>query len=281
MSDDLAPDGRQLRQQDRQRLISEAVAADGSVRIDELAKRFGASLMTVHRDLDQLQSRGILRKSRGVATAVSTSLIESSDVYRFPRQHAEKEALARAALKYIEPGQAVFFDDSTTVLRVTRLIRQKAPLTVITNVLTIINELRDAEDIDLLAIGGDFYGWCSAFMGRVAIETISHLRADLLLMSTSAVVDGSCFHQSPLTVDVKQAMFNASARRVLLVDHTKFDRRALHYVAPLTGFDAIIVDSGAPQSLLESLEEQKINYEVARTGRHNEQSDRNDSPVES
>jgi DeoR/GlpR family transcriptional regulator of sugar metabolism len=263
MSEDIATGARQVRQQDRQRLISEAVATDGVVRIDQLAERFGISLMTVHRDLDQLQARGILRKARGIATAASTSLVESSDLYRFPRQQAEKEAIAQAALAHIEPGQAIFLDDSTTVLRVARLIEQRAPVTVITNVLTIMNELRDVEDLDLIALGGDFYGWCNAFMGRLTIESISLLRADLLLMSTSAIVDGVGYHQSVLTVDTKRAMFDAAARRILLVDHTKFGRRALHRLLPLDAFDLVIVDDGAPADLVDDLRTRGVEVEVA------------------
>jgi len=134
---------------------------------------------------------------------------------------------------------------------------------VITNVLTIMNELRDVEDLDLIALGGDFYGWCNAFMGRLTIESISLLRADLLLMSTSAIVDGVGYHQSVLTVDTKRAMFDAAARRILLVDHTKFGRRALHRLLPLDAFDLVIVDDGAPAALVDDLRTRGVEVEVA------------------
>ena len=116
MTTALSGDSRQSRQLARQRAITDAVMAEGAIRIEQLADRFEISLMTVHRDLDELESRGLLRKSRGVATALSTSLVESSDVYRAGRQVPEKESLALAALNFIEPGQALFLDDSTTVL---------------------------------------------------------------------------------------------------------------------------------------------------------------------
>lgn len=264
MSERSDTDVKPLRQPERQRLISEAVAAEGSVRIDQLAERFDISLMTVHRDLDQLQARGILRKSRGAATAASTSQVESSDLYRFPRQQAEKEAIARAALRHVEPGQVLFLDDSTTVLRVARMLGEKTPLTVITNVLTILNDLRDTEDVDLIALGGDYYSWCSAFMGRLTLESIGRMRADLFLMSTSAIVDGEGFHQSSQTVDVKRAMFESAAKRILLVDHTKFERRALHFVLPLSAFDLVIIDESAPAELIDDLRSRGIAIEVAR-----------------
>lgn len=258
-----ARDSRQSRQVARQRAISEAVMAEGAVRIEQLAERFDISLMTVHRDLDELEARGLLRKSRGIATALSTSLVESSDVYRLGRQNREKEELAHAALELIEPGQAIFLDDSTTVLHLARLLSQKAPLTVITNVLTLMNELNGARGISLVSLGGAYYNWCSAFMGRMTNEAISKLRADTLIMSTSAITDDTCFHQSVETVDTKRAMFEASKRRILLADHTKFEHRALHALAHLTEFDVVIVDSETDVSHISRLQAQGVNVQVA------------------
>lgn len=217
--------------------------AEGAVRIDELAERFGTSQMTVHRDLDELESRGLLRKSRGMATALSSSLVESSDVFRSGQQREEKQEIARAAIEFIEPGQAIFLDDSTTVLEMARLIPPQTQLTVITNVLTLINELKGVRGISLVALGGRYYNWCSSFMGGTTIEAISKLRADVFIMSTAAITDDICFFQSHATVDIKRAMFDAAARRILLVDHTKFEKRALYALAPLSDFDVVIVDS--------------------------------------
>jgi DeoR/GlpR family transcriptional regulator of sugar metabolism len=73
---------RTSRQRERQREITAAVTQAGSMRIEDLAERFGISLMTAHRDLDELAERGLLHKSRGLATALPTSLIESSDTFR-------------------------------------------------------------------------------------------------------------------------------------------------------------------------------------------------------
>ena len=83
MNDRTPPEPKRLpRQAERQRRISEMVMAEGAVRIEQLAERFGTSLMTVHRDLDELESRGLLHKSRGVASALSSSLVESSEEER-------------------------------------------------------------------------------------------------------------------------------------------------------------------------------------------------------
>ena len=261
---DTSNGSRQSRQAARQRAITEAVMSAGAVRIDDLAERFGISQMTVHRDLDELEARGLLRKSRGVATALSTALVESSDVYRASRELPEKEAIAHAALEFIEPGQAVILDDSTTTLHLVPHLHTKRPLTVITNTLTIMNELKSANGITLLGLGGQYYNWCSAYMGRMTTTAISALRADLLVMSTSAISDDIAFHQTLETVDVKRAMFDAAGKRILLADHTKFAKRALHAMLPLAAFDAVIVDYATDRSHVARLRKAGVNVVIAK-----------------
>ncbi len=252
------------RQEARQKAIAEAVMAEGAIRIDELAQRFAISIMTVHRDLDELEGRGLLRKSRGVATALSTSLVESSDVYRSSRQSAEKDAVALAALEFIEPGQAIMLDDSTTSMHLVPHLRAKRPLTVITNTLTIMEQLRSTTGISLIGVGGQYYNWCSAFMGPMTTDTIRSMRADVFVMSIAAIDGDMAFHQAVETADVKRAMFESSAKRLLLVDHTKFRKRALHAVLPLTAFDAVIVDHDTPAEHVDRLRGKGVEVIVAR-----------------
>ncbi|WP_115787606.1 DeoR/GlpR family DNA-binding transcription regulator [Arthrobacter silvisoli] len=259
--------GRLSRQQERQRAISEMVMAEGAVRIEQLAERFGTSQMTVHRDLDELEARGLLRKSRGMATALSSSLVESSDVYRAGQQQEAKKDIAHSALDFLEPGQAVFLDDSTTVLQVAKLLPLRAPLTVITNVFTILEELKGVRGISLIALGGSYYNWCSSFMGGMTTEAIRKLRADVYIMSTAAITDDTCFFQSQATVDIKRAMFDSSAKRILLADHTKFDKRALYALAPLADFDAVIVDAKTRPDDIRRLEAQGVPVVVAHPAR--------------
>lgn len=265
--EEVPSDSRHARQLTRRQLITEAVMAEGSMRIEELTERFGVSLMTAHRDLDELVARGLLRKTRGIVSAAPTSLIESSDVYRSSRQSVEKMALAEAAMQFVEPGQAIFFDDSTTVLQMAPLLPAKVPLTVITNSLTLMNALKGVRDLTLLGLGGQFFNWCNAFIGGMTTKEISTLRADTLFLSMAAITDDVVFHQSAEMVETKRAMFDCVATRILLADHTKFERRALHGLAPLTEFDVVIVDEGTAPTHLDRMRAKGINVVVAPVAR--------------
>ncbi|MDW6022904.1 DeoR/GlpR family DNA-binding transcription regulator [Mesorhizobium sp. BAC0120] len=263
VADQVPSDSRHARQIARRQLMAEAVMAEGAMRIEDITERFGISLMTAHRDLDELVSRGLLRKTRGVVSAAPTSLIESSDVYRASRQGAEKSAIAEAAAAFLEPGQAVFLDDSTTVLQLVPHLSARVPLTAITNSITLMNELKGIRDLTLLGLGGQFHNWCNAFMGPVTIAEIRRLRADRVFLSMAAITDDMVFHQSPEMVETKRAMFESAAMRILLADHTKFERRALHAMVTLDEFDVVIVDNGTPPRHVERMRARGINVVVA------------------
>lgn len=238
---DEATTRRKLSQGERHEAITELVLGNGAARIEDLSDEFGVSTMTIHRDLDSLAAQGVLRKARGVASADANSLFEASSRLRARKHREEKESVAHCAFSMVEPGQAIILDDSTTGLFLAEQLPQKQPLTVITNYQGVLNALSGHPGVLLLALGGQYYPWCDSYMGNITIDALRGLRADIVFMSTSAISDDICFHQHHDTVLVKRAMLKAARRRVLYVDHSKFNQRALHALAPLTDFDTVIL----------------------------------------
>lgn len=243
------------RQQDRRRKITELVMAEGTLRIDDLITTVDASAMTVYRDLAELESQGLVHRNRGYVSAASSLLYEAASEYRMQQNEDEKAELAAAAVELIEPGQALMLDDSTTGVHLARLLPDRAPLTVITNHRGVFGELAGQQGIHLISVGGDFLPWADAFVGGMALDALRGMRVDLAIMSVSAVTDGVCFYPQQEMVQLKKAMLASASRRVLYVDHTKFNRRALHAVAPAEYYDIVIVDSKTPQSEIDVLRE--------------------------
>ncbi|MER6059678.1 DeoR/GlpR family DNA-binding transcription regulator [Streptomyces sp. NPDC001792] len=251
----------------RQTAMAELVLAEGSATAAELAERFGVSLMTIHRDLDELERQGIVRKFRGGVTAQPSGVFESNVQYRLKTMRPQKAALAAHAMRHIEPGMAVLLDDSTTVLEMARRLRlgEITPLTVVTNFLEAINLLAGQRGIHLMALGGDYDPLHASFLGVSCVEAVEQLRVDVGFLSTSGVHGGYAYHQEQHIVSVKRAMLDAAARTVLLVDHTKLSRVALHRVAPLSHFDLLLVDDGASPEALRDLDEHEVRHEVCAT----------------
>jgi len=248
----------------RREAVRRRVAELGFVRVDQLARECGVSLMTMHRDLDELEGRGFLRKVRGGATSAPTRTFHGDLAHRMQAQAREKLELAAYALRReIVPGQVVALDDSTTSLALARLLPQVAPLTVVTHFLPVLRALADEPGVELIGLGGRFVPAYDSFLGQATAAAAADLQADVLVMSTTAVTDGVCYIQSQDTVITRRALIASSARTVALIDHTKFGRRALHRLVDLADVDRVIVDSGTGEQVVRDLRARSVAVDVA------------------
>ena len=238
----------------RREAVRRRVAEAGFVRVDALAAEFAVSIMTVHRDLDELEKREFLRKVRGGATTAPTATFHGDLAHRMQAQVAEKRSMAAAVLaEEIVPGQVLALDDSTTALTLARLLPERAPLTVVTHFLPVIRALGGQPGIQLIGLGGHYDPAYDSFLGQATADAAAELHADLLVMSTTAVKDGVCYIQSPDTVVTRRALIASAARTVMLVDHTKFARRALHRFVDLAAVDHVMVDDQTKPAVVEEL----------------------------
>lgn len=246
----------------RRQDILQYIIQKGAAQVDELTALYEVSRMTIHRDLDSLERQGVIRKVRGGATVQSSSLVESSFRYRSQISVQIKEELARAAARYIEPGQAIIIDDSTTTIGLTKVIPNLRPLTVITNSLDVIQQLSNVPGIDLIALGGLYNTRFNAFFGLQCEQAIANLRANRLFMSVSAIHGMTAFHQEQQVVQTKRAMMGAVEKRFLLADHSKFGTTALHRLANLSEFDHVITDGDVGKGYLDLLHEGRVSFEI-------------------
>lgn len=248
--------------------IADLVLTEGSISANQLAERFEVSLMTVHRDLDELARQGVVRKFRGGVSAQPSNVFEANIRYRMQVNKEIKVALAAYARTLIEPGMAVLLDDSTTTLELAHQLDEVSPLTVITNSRPVAEVVRTQIDRTqgahrLIVLGGEYSETHDSYLGMMCNEMIGTLRADLLVASTSAMSATEVFHQEPDIVLIKRAMMRSATKRVLLMDHTKLDRTALHSIAATKDFDLIVVDPEADPEFLTALRDSGSRVEIA------------------
>lgn len=251
----------------RREQVRRRVLADGYARLEDLARGFDVSVMTMHRDLDALESEGWLVKIRGGATANPSALVEAGVRERMAAMRQEKAAIAEVAARMLTHAQTVFLDDSTTALALTPHLVAHPRLTVATNFLPAVAALGDSPNVELHLLGGQYHRRQEACLGMQTIEAIDRMHADLSFMSTTALSDGRCLHRSEATVMVRQAFLRNSRHQVLLVDHAKFGRPAPHVMCDVERFDTVVVDDGIDPADLQELRSRAASVLVAAVAR--------------
>ncbi|MGL5010498.1 MAG: DeoR/GlpR family DNA-binding transcription regulator [Paracoccaceae bacterium] len=232
-----------VRREDRQKAIMDLLVTARAVDTDDLAARFHVSKMTVHRDLDELERSGVLRKVRGGATVEPGTQFESDFCVRARQDGAAKARMAHAAAALVEPGMTVMVNDGSMAAELAGPLMNHAPLTVITNNAALVDALREAPALRLISLGGVYSAKYNGFFGVVTEGALARLSADLAFISTPAVTNLRAFHMDDEVVRTKRAMMDAAARSCLMINHTRFGRSALHELARLSDFDHIITDA--------------------------------------
>lgn len=252
-------DARLKGEERRQRIMS-MVQVEKSVSLTQLTNALNVSRMTIHRDLDLLESRGLLRKQRGGVTAESSLLFESNFHYRRQTDEAPKRALARAAVALIEPGNVIMLDESTTTLMMCDYLDAVENVTVISNSLAVCDRLRDVENIHLVVTGGDYNNTHQSFYGLVCETVIGQLRSDWAFLSAASVIGDRLYHQDQDILRVKRAFMQSAERKALLLTAGKFKTRALNQFADLSEFDQLLISKTLDEGIAEQLRQTAVDF---------------------
>lgn len=239
--------------QERLDAILEYLLADQDASAQSLATRFGVSLMTAHRDLDELQRRGIIRKFRGGVSVQRTSTYEIAATLRRLVAVPQKRAIAAAAHQLVSPGQSVLLDDSTTAASMLDHLLDVEDLHIVTNYLPALSRIAADGRSALTAIGGTYDVGHESFLGVAAAASIRGLRVDTVFFSTSSADAHGTYHQEESIVAVKTEMIRSARRRVLLMDSSKLGGTSLHLVTDWSSIDHLVTDTAAPADLLDTL----------------------------
>lgn len=238
--------------------IATAVRREGFVYVEDLVAALDVSRMTIHRDFDELQELGTLRKVRGGASAQRSTQYESDLLYRSAAATEEKKRIAAVAADLANDGDVVIIDDSTSALALIPHLVQLDPMTIITNCLPAMQQIGGHPHVNLIGLGGQFVSRYASFLGMMSEDNLTGLFADILFTSTSSLRENVLYHQDQRVVMTKRAMMGAAQRRVLLMDHTKIGQGALYRLGEVAEFTHVVLDDPVDPALVEQLQEQGV-----------------------
>lgn len=246
--------------QARRRGIVEYVGDRGSASVDELARHFGVSAVTVRTDLEALAQDGQLQRTHGGALALQAETDGVSPQAPFDTrmgQHQEQKLrIARAAAAMIRDGDTVILDSGTTTAALAQVIHGLSlnAVTVVTNAINVAAELTDAPHVRVLVLGGVLQPLSHSLVGADAEAALTRVRADLCFLGAEGIdAEFGISTSDPAEAQLNMRMMEASARTVALADASKLGRRSLARIAPLSALHAILTDSDAGTAQLQQL----------------------------
>ena len=173
---------------ERRRTILSLLTSRDMVTTMELCRAFGISEVSVRKDLDYLDRRGLLKRTHGGAHIVDASSPVLVLADRYMENRRAKEAIAREGAKLLSSANLrVYLDTGTTVLQLARLVPEDLPLMVYTNSLTTISALEGKTAAQVYFLGGRVDFRTRSVLGPILDEQIDRLRFDLCFLGAESV----------------------------------------------------------------------------------------------
>lgn len=233
---------------ERQSTILEMLEREGKVDVNLLASRFSTSKETVRRDLRDMESAGILKRTHGGAVLVGE---KHSEGYEYPllvrgvQKYEEKQRICKAAAMLVEDGDTIFLDNSSTTMSLLRYVPKHIKFTVVTNSIQILLEAGklNNNNIVVIALGGMLNGKNYSLTGMLSRNFAQNFFPDKSFMSCRGVDEKSGMTDaSILEIEVKRDMLGRSKQFILLADHSKFGLIGAVYMGGLNEIDCVITD---------------------------------------
>ena len=244
---------------ERRNAILSKLTLEGKVIVADLSRDFGVTEETIRRDLEKLDKDGLAKKTHGGAVSTQTTNIDLPYSVRKRANVDRKQRIAQKIGEMIHDGDYIMLDASSTAIFVTKYIKSRKNITLITNSVEILLELADKEGWNILSTGGALKEGALAMVGASAEKMIRGFHVDLAVCSSKGFdMSMGVTDSNEKDSQIKQAIFAAADRKILAVDSTKFDRIAFARVCDVDEIDTVVTDEKPADRWIEYLKNKDV-----------------------
>lgn len=246
-----------LKKEDRISYLLDILSSNPS--IHKLQQLVDSSVSTLRRDLIELETNGIIKRSFGLVTLLRKDNIEYTASFRSTQHPNEKRKICRLASDLIFDNDSVFIDSSTTNKYIIQNLTDREKVNVITNNIYIAMQGHNQKNIRVFLAGGFLRPYSETVLGSEALEYLSQFHPRLSLISCSSINENGVFMADIRQTHCKKKMIENADLSVLLVDHSKFKVKSdFIKLCSLEDFDYLITDKKPDDKFVNLLKENKV-----------------------
>lgn len=232
--------------------ILEVITEQKRIEVSALAAMFGLSQVTMRKELDVLEGRGLIMRERGFA------LVNTGDdlSFRLAYHYDVKQKIARLAASDVSDGETVMIESgSCCALLAYTLTESGRGVKIITNSAFIAAYIRKLPYAKVFLLGGDYQNESQVMVGSAIRHYVKEFFVDKLFVGTDGFSPGIGFTGNDRSRAEAVRDMAAQAKRVhILTESEKFSQ---HGVVPLLAADmpaCVYTDGGIPGGTRDFLE---------------------------
>lgn len=238
--------------EERHLKILNMIRERGEVKVEELAKAFQISPMTVRRDMQYLEEEKLISRIHGGAVSLEkANMLLSQD----EKIAICRERISEYAARFIDDGDTLFINGSRTALNMLKYAGDKKVLVYTNNCWGIGEKYPD--EVTIRFTGGEVRS--NVMVGEYVMRNLLSMTADKTFLGCAAVYDDGEFrYDIPTEIGINEAMISRTKKALyVLADHTKIKRReALGNVYGSCVYEqscTLITDDNANPAVVEQL----------------------------
>lgn len=231
--------------EERLQEILRILKTEGKLKVKELSTKFDVTEDCIRKDLKSLKNQGQLKRTYGGAVLVRESSQDHDVILRKDVDISTKNTIAMKAFNIIKDRETIFLDISTTNILLSKLLaKSKKRLTVVTNMLEILNILSKENNITVVSPGGVLNKELDGFTGISTIDFISKYKFDKTFIGSCGI---DVFDRSITTFEIddgitKKAIIESGKKNYIVMESKKFYFDGNYKFATIEDIDCIITN---------------------------------------
>lgn len=244
---------------ERHNHILENLTDQGYVTVSGLSEELDVSEVTIRRDLRLLEERNLLYRTHGGANPTN-HLVYDRPVQEKAKQYADqKRRIGQAAAALVEDNDFLIFASGTTVHAVSRHLRNRRNLTVVTSAMNVAMELLPLPEVEIIMLGGVVRHTSTSVIGPHAEAVMAqHACRKLFLGVDGFDVDHGLTTTNAYEAHLNQVMIEAAQRVIVVTDSSKFGLRGFSRICGIDDVHQLITDTDAPPAAVQRIEEMGV-----------------------
>ena len=249
---------------ERHTKILDIVSEEKKVEVNRLSEMLGVSQVTIRKDLDVLEERGLLSREHGYAVMKNVDDINNRMAVRYDT----KLKIAKEAAKSVVNGETIMIESgSSCALLAEQLAADKKDVTIITNSAFIATYIREVSVGRVILLGGEYQKESQVMVGPLVRQCAGEFFVDKLFVGTDGFLPEIGFTGGDMMRTEAMKSMAQSAKKVIVVtDSSKFSRQGVVVQFKLSEVHSVYTDNGIPSESKKLLEEQGIRVCVPEEG---------------
>ena len=241
---------------ERHTQILELLTENKKVDVVELSDLLNVSQVTIRKDLDTLENKGLIIREHGFATLNSRDDMNNRLAYHYDI----KQRIAKLAAQNIQDGETLMIESgSCCALLALEIVQTKRDVTIITNSAFIADYIRKSGLSKIILLGGEYQKESQVMVGPMTRKCAESFFVDKLFIGTDGFSKETGFTGNDyMRSEAVRDMAKQAKQVIVVTDSNKFKHVGVVNLLPTVAISKVVTDHNIPSECEEFLENQNI-----------------------